>query len=63
MLLNKIKNFIKSDKTLIIAKLNDEIVKLNEKIKFQQEVINNTNAYYKRKLYFLQHKNNKLKKL
>lgn len=60
--LNKFKDFIKSDKTILIEKLTAEINRLNQKLKFQQEVINNTNAYYKRKLYNIENRKIKLKK-
>jgi hypothetical protein len=53
-LINNIKNFFKKDE--IINHLNKEVLHLKEKLKDQQKVINNTNAYWKRKIYNMQNR-------
>jgi hypothetical protein len=42
-----------------IEKLESEIVVLKEKLDQRQEVINQTNAYWKKKLYSLKKESNK----
>jgi hypothetical protein len=42
-----------------IEKLEAEIVTLKEKLEQRQEVINQTNAFWKRKLYTLKKESNK----
>jgi|LakMenEpi03Aug12_release.lakeMendotaPanAssembly.Ray.scaffolds.fasta_scaffold1985954_2 hypothetical protein len=53
-LINNIKNFFKKDE--IINHLSKEVLHLKEKLKDQQKVINNTNAYWKRKIYNMQNR-------